>query len=77
MIEWEDSEYKDAIDTILDTMGGADGGISFVLLRTFLCQCEEDGQDVPFVRQFARLCEHMSNFGKLTEDYDDDADSES
>lgn len=55
-MKWQDCKYHDDMDDILDMAGGADGGVSFIRIRAFLMECEEKGEDVPFVRQFAKLC---------------------
>lgn len=66
-IEWKDSKYHDDMQDILDMATGADGGLTFHQLRMFLLVCEEQGTEVPFLQQFAKLCRGMSKPGVLGE----------
>lgn len=52
---------REEFNTVLDMAAGADGGITAVYILQFLKQCEEENTDVPFVRQFARLCRTFKN----------------
>ena len=62
MKEWSDCQYKGDMDDILDMATGANTG--FADLRTFLCAADEQGTDLPFVLQFAKLC-RLAVEGKL------------
>jgi hypothetical protein len=44
---------------------GADGGLTFHQLRMFLCLCDEQGTEVQFVHDFAKLCRGLSKPGAL------------
>lgn len=50
----------DDLQTILDCMSGADGGIAYYDLRVFLGKCAKEGTDAIFVRQLARLIRKLS-----------------
>ncbi len=60
-MEWQDSQYAEDMQDILDMATGADGGICFLKIRAFLLECEKKGDDVPFVRQFAKLCRVLTD----------------
>ncbi len=57
-MEWQDSQYADDMQEILDMATGANS--VYLPLRVFLQDCEEKGHDVPFVRQFAQLCRMLN-----------------
>jgi hypothetical protein len=51
--------FRDDVDRLLDCFTGGDGGADFVRLCGFLQVCVRDGNDVPFIRQTARLLRHL------------------
>lgn len=48
------------LQTVLDCMSGADGGVAFACLRMFLTQCAKEGNDVQPIRQIARLIRFLA-----------------
>ena len=46
---------------ILLMAAGADGGVASVYLTQFIRRCDEEGTDVPFIRDFAKLCRAFEN----------------
>lgn len=48
------------LQTILDCMSGADGGVSYVVLRSFLGECAKQDNDAIMVRKLAALIRHLN-----------------
>lgn len=48
-------QFREDVETLLACFGGDDGGVAFVKLCRFLKSCDEQGNDVPFLRQMAKL----------------------
>ena len=55
------TERQDDLRTITDTFSGADGGVSFALLRRFL---DEADRNVPCVRDLAKIIRALSPAAK-------------
>lgn len=46
----------DDFNEILDMAAGGGGGVKALYIIQWLRACDEQGTDVPFVRQFAKMC---------------------
>ena len=53
--------FREDTQKILDCFSGADDGKSFVQLCIFLDVCEKQGNDVPFLRQMAKLIRYVED----------------
>lgn len=53
-------EFAEDVATLLDCFTGADGGVAFVILCRFLNTCVDQGNDVPFLRQTAKLIRKLA-----------------
>lgn len=64
-VEWRDCKFYSDMQEILDMATGADGGADFVRLRMFLCTCDAEGTNVPFVHQLATLIRYLRTIDTL------------
>jgi hypothetical protein len=54
-----DSEAKQILEPVMDLFTGADGGVGYLKLRTFLAETGDVEAVAGFVGKFSKLCEIM------------------